>query len=72
MPTVTENLAARAAGVPGAIVDTTMGAIATVVARLKGLGGTVAEENAWAAVCSDRARRREWAQAERSWDGPTR
>lgn len=67
MSTVTDNLAARAIGVPVAIVDTTVGAIATVIARWNGLGGAVAEQNAWDAVCADRARRREWEESERGW-----
>lgn len=69
MSTVTDNLTARAIGVPVAIVDTTVGALVTVMARLHGLNDTVAEQNAWDAVCADRARRREWEDAERSLVG---
>lgn len=63
----TELFVRRAAGVPGAVVATTIGAVAALVARVHRLGGITAERNAWDAVCVDRARRRELQEFEQRW-----
>ena len=68
MSYVPESLAARAVAVPVALLDTTAAAAAAMLARFHGLGGTVAERNAWDALCADRARRREWEESEGAWD----